>query len=661
MLCVGSAANALDHPTIYDAFGRDITDSGLTLIDWNGYVANPVIQYTIEFDEPVYGTLEITSDSPMVNYWPVAETCEPLSESSDASCVKLDDQTHIWTHRVQAYNDQEMCLLDWSGLGLANANAVKALACEDLGKLVLGMSWMPDRDSMNSNKTITYKWTSHDGQEQLHFSMPVNVLDLDDPSSIQSKEYVQLDWSQNTAALFDDSTPEGAEARGTVSQAAADWNFFIDNAVMLDEHTGVPQTPPDSIQTWLYDLNYSAIESSCDYNCDWRPNQNPHWNEDAFTGFKLYGVGVRNSNASSENSSCLRSTGFPSNDNAQGLNRNSSGPFFRSGMVAIEVNGNYCNTGWSISDSDSMWRFGGSCDGCSNSGSGNVQSDLYSISHHEMAHAFAFDWRYPNFAAQNCNMTPPPDHGFGSGVEEYWRMGLGSSQDSFIGSNAQSHLNVNNNTTECLAPTTSGGPGAVIDPASQRGAFGNEQHGNVPWTTRWMITKLDLHVLEDVGYAIRSIGPMQAFAGVGLSMPPAESGNPYSQPTVLAQGGMGLYDYALVSGDMPLGLSLNGFTGAVTGTPQEVGDFTFSVKVTEYPITGQSLDDVESFQIDNIELSVISPGCHADFNGNGKVEIEDLLYVLSNYGDPAHDLDNDGDGDLDDLLLFIESWGTLCS
>ncbi len=51
--------------------------------------------------------------------------------------------------------------------------------------------------------------------------------------------------------------------------------------------------------------------------------------------------------------------------------------------------------------------------------------------------------------------------------------------------------------------------------------------------------------------------------------------------TISAGGGVAPYAYSITSGALPAGLSLNGATGALSGTPTAAGSFNFSVKATD--------------------------------------------------------------------------------
>jgi sugar lactone lactonase YvrE len=69
------------------------------------------------------------------------------------------------------------------------------------------------------------------------------------------------------------------------------------------------------------------------------------------------------------------------------------------------------------------------------------------------------------------------------------------------------------------------------------------------------------------------------------TLPNGRVGVPYSQ-TISASGGSGAYSYAVTSGTPPSGVSLNGATGALTGTPITAGGSTFTITATDTVTTG---------------------------------------------------------------------------
>jgi hypothetical protein len=79
--------------------------------------------------------------------------------------------------------------------------------------------------------------------------------------------------------------------------------------------------------------------------------------------------------------------------------------------------------------------------------------------------------------------------------------------------------------------------------------------------------------------------PVPVPVAVTVTVTPASladgtSGSAYSQ-TISATGGTGPYSFALSSGAFPEGLSLNGSTGALTGTPVVAGSYTFTLTAAD--------------------------------------------------------------------------------
>ena len=60
----------------------------------------------------------------------------------------------------------------------------------------------------------------------------------------------------------------------------------------------------------------------------------------------------------------------------------------------------------------------------------------------------------------------------------------------------------------------------------------------------------------------------------------------------------------------------------------------------------------------HIEI-IASEACEGDINGDGEVNVEDLLILIGAWGgdDPAADLDANGTVGVSDLLLLIAAWG----
>jgi hypothetical protein len=82
---------------------------------------------------------------------------------------------------------------------------------------------------------------------------------------------------------------------------------------------------------------------------------------------------------------------------------------------------------------------------------------------------------------------------------------------------------------------------------------------------------------------------VMCFGAIGLLLSGpnanAQVGVPYNS-SVTASGGNAPYTYSITTGSLPGGLTLNANTGAITGTPNTPGPFTFTVLATDTVVTG---------------------------------------------------------------------------
>lgn len=88
-----------------------------------------------------------------------------------------------------------------------------------------------------------------------------------------------------------------------------------------------------------------------------------------------------------------------------------------------------------------------------------------------------------------------------------------------------------------------------------------------------------------------------------------------------AYGGKAPYSWSMTTGILPPGLALNTSTGLISGTPNQVGSFSFSYKVTDSTPTPGS-------QTISGYLSVLLPPiamADGDLNGDGVVNVADVL------------------------------------
>jgi hypothetical protein len=102
---------------------------------------------------------------------------------------------------------------------------------------------------------------------------------------------------------------------------------------------------------------------------------------------------------------------------------------------------------------------------------------------------------------------------------------------------------------------------------------------------------------------------------------------------------------------LPPGLALDRFTGTISGTPDEAGIFSFTVRVFDYPPgPGVAVD---------AEVVILPDPCPWDCAGvEGNVNIVDLLALLAQWA-AAGTCDGDGSDSvgINDLLGLLSDWG----
>jgi len=256
-------------------------------------------------------------------------------------------------------------------------------------------------------------------------------------------------------------------------------------------------------------------------------------NEKPYTGYLLHVYGI--------DSPLLRSGGEPSRWGGFQSQDGSSLPIRRSGGYEAEIKGNYNRRGWIVGLGDAEWWRATNLS--------DVSNDLYSIAHHEIGHALVFNPGHLRFGVEKSR---------GRLQDERLRNYLGAEPAI----DRSDHL------------------AGSIDPASLCGAFGNEYHGRMP-RGRWLITKLDLLCAQAIGYKLRATS---AFAPLTLKTETLPMGivmHPYSA-MLCAAGGLPSYEWAVLQGSLPDGVSLDSFSGELRGIPERSGVWEFTVRVRDY-------------------------------------------------------------------------------
>jgi hypothetical protein len=117
--------------------------------------------------------------------------------------------------------------------------------------------------------------------------------------------------------------------------------------------------------------------------------------------------------------------------------------------------------------------------------------------------------------------------------------------------------------------------------------------------------------------------PTFAPLALSCSVPPATLDAPYSAGSCKASGGNSVYNYSLAYGNvLPVGLSLNSITGAITGTPTHWGAQGCGVTVTDTELAQQVATQSFTVLVNNNQLLDFS--CPSVLNANVGVSVSDL-------------------------------------
>ena len=232
--------------------------------------------------------------------------------------------------------------------------------------------------------------------------------------------------------------------------------------------------------------------------------------------------------------------GQPSGSGTNQTVRGTELPIKRSGIVDINPKGNYGSGGWLTSLDEEDWWYA--------EGGFNTEGDLYSVALHEIGHALVFDRGHDGFAKFH-RVAEVRD----ATVEAYY--------------GTYPLMDDNHHFVE------------AVDPISKRGAFGNE-YGREVAGGRWLVTKFDLLVAQATGYVLRDTSPFLELSLPESGLAEGNFGDEYAH-TMNVVGGIPAYYWAIDSGTLPQGLSLDSFTGTISGIPVETGSFEFEVKVCD--------------------------------------------------------------------------------
>jgi hypothetical protein len=110
--------------------------------------------------------------------------------------------------------------------------------------------------------------------------------------------------------------------------------------------------------------------------------------------------------------------------------------------------------------------------------------------------------------------------------------------------------------------------------------------------------------------------------------------------------------------DIVVNTQLNYWGVLLDGNPEFTGDFP-SEQLARLRFSLSSTEAEDPVAIDNVFIEGFDiPDCPEDLNGDGVVDVEDLLILLGNFGGSGDgDINDDGVVDVQDLLALLGAWG----
>ncbi|MGI8602450.1 MAG: Ig domain-containing protein [Verrucomicrobiales bacterium] len=183
MSCLGTVAifcesQALDELVFEDRFGRRLNEKAISLVDWEGQIANPAVQVSIK---------------------------PPPDATFPAGAVLSSPEPRLY------FNEPSQ-----AGVGGPSKNLSFQNAATQVPFLV---SVFPDRNADNEEPVLTIRFTAANGMQKTQ-SIPVRVLDQD--KEVPHPFKVTVNFSQDQTGFFND----GAK-RSIIEQAASDWAYFF--------------------------------------------------------------------------------------------------------------------------------------------------------------------------------------------------------------------------------------------------------------------------------------------------------------------------------------------------------------------------------------------------------------------------------------------------
>src|SRR5438034_4325661 len=188
--------------TVKDIFGRSLNGHGITLVDWDGYLANPLLKFFV-FPPPnvaLPGSATLTANGQRLYF----DMPSSVSTNGPSKTVSLSN----------------------AGLGVP-----------------VRLSVFPDRDGRDEDDTLTIVFTGANNAKQTN-TVPIHIIDQD---LQRTNDFVVTgNFDRDSTGFFTNAT-----RRALVKQAANDWTYFF-VGMNLDA------VPAGSETTYIWSNNFNG-------------------------------------------------------------------------------------------------------------------------------------------------------------------------------------------------------------------------------------------------------------------------------------------------------------------------------------------------------------------------------------------------------------------
>src|ERR1051325_6431140 len=178
LACLASCLVSAEQTRVEDIFGRSLNLRGLTLVDWDGYMANPLIKFFV-------------------------------LPPTNAVCA---GSATLTANGVRLYFD--------SPGNVSTGGPSKTVSLPNVAaRPPVRLSLFPGRDGLDEDYTLTIIFTGANSAKQTN-TVPIHVIDQDLPRT--NDFTVVANFDRDITGFFTNAT-----RRALVKQAAEDWAYFF--------------------------------------------------------------------------------------------------------------------------------------------------------------------------------------------------------------------------------------------------------------------------------------------------------------------------------------------------------------------------------------------------------------------------------------------------